>query len=149
MTSPSFEATASELGVQIGAAALLAVLMIVIHSVGLIEVSRRLHLRQEELRDRHFDYSAVLLMAGLGLLLFALHLVEILIFAAFYLWVGAIARVEAAFYFSASAYATLGTTNDFFSDQWRLVGAIEALVGFILIGWSTAFMVSTVNRLRG
>ena len=149
MTAQSFEASVPELGLQLAASTILVVLMIVIHSIALIETSRRLHLRQEELRHRQFDYSAVALMAGLGLLLFALHLIEILIFAGFYMAVGATAYFEAAFYYSASVYATLGTTGDFFAEEWRLVGAIEAVVGFILIGWSTAFMVSTVNRLRG
>ena len=145
----SFEASAPELGLQLVSSGALVVLMIVIHSVALIEFSRRLHLREEELRTRRFDYTAVMLMAGLGLLLFILHLIEILIFAGFYMAVGAIHFFEAAFYYSASVYATLGTTNAYFAPEWRLVGAIEAVVGFVLIGWSTAFMVSTVNRLRG
>jgi len=106
-----FEASADQLALQLGASALLVLLMIVIHSAGLIEASRRLHLREEELKDRRFDYKAVALMASLGLLLFALHLLEILIFAA-----------------------------------GRRDGGGHR---FILIGWSTAFMVSTVNRLRG
>ena len=94
MTSDAFEATASELGLQLAASFGLAALMIVIHSVGLIEMSRRLHLREEELRDRKFDYSAVMLMVGLGSLLVTLHLIEIVIFAAFYLQVEALASLE-------------------------------------------------------
>ena len=144
-----FQATASALGLQLATSALLIVLMIVLHSIGLIEFSRRLHLRSEELKDRQFDYTAVKLMAVLGLLLFTLHMIEILLFALFYVAVDALGTFEAALYYSASAYATLGTTSDFFDPDWRLVGAMEAVVGFVLIGWSTAFMVSTVNRLRG
>jgi ascorbate-specific PTS system EIIC-type component UlaA len=34
-----------------------------------------------------------------------------------------------------------------FPEEWRLVGALEALVGFLLIGWSTAFMVQTLRRI--
>lgn len=149
MSGGTFQATLPQLALQLGAALGLVLLMIALHSVALIEFSRRLHLRQEELKDRHFDYSAVLLMAGLGLLLFSLHVVEILIFAGFYIAVGALDHFEAALYFSASAYATLGTPSNSFAAEWRLIGAFESLIGFILIGWSTAFMVSTVNRLRG
>ena len=149
MNDDTFQATVSELGIQLGASLGLVTLMIVIHSVALIEASRRLHLKREELEDRNFDYSAVLLMVRLGLLLFSLHLIEILVFAIFYLSVGALDQFEAALYYSASAYATLGDAGSIYADEWRLVGAFEALIGFILIGWSTAFMVSTVNRLRG
>ena len=149
MNEAAFSATATELGFQIAASLGLVALMVVLHSIGLIEFSRRLHLRQEELKDRQFDYSAVMLMAGLGLLLFTLHVIEILIFTLFYLAVGALGSFEAALYYSASAYATLGATSGLFAEEWRLVGAMEAVIGFILIGWSTAFMVSTVERLRG
>ncbi len=149
MNDDRFAATAGELTFQLGASFGLVTLMIVIHSIGLIEMSRRLHLKQEELEGRNFDYSAVILMASLGSLLVALHMIEIVIFALFYLAIGALTTLESALYYSASAYATLGADTPFFAQEWRLVGAIEALMGFILIGWSTAFMVSTVNRLRG
>jgi hypothetical protein len=56
--------------------------------------------------------------------------------------------LEEALFYSASAYATLGWTADYFPPEWRLIGAIEALVGFLMLGWSTAFVVATMNRLR-
>lgn len=149
MTAAGFEASANQLLLQLGFTAILAAAAIVIHSIGLIEFSRRLHLRREELRDREFDYRAIVLLVGLGMLLLTLHSVEILMFALFYLGVGALHSMEEALYYSASCYATLGATTPFFAPEWRLVGAVEAVIGFILIGWSTAFMVSTVNRLRG
>ena len=149
MNEATFEATARDLGLQFAASIVLVGLMIVIHSVVLIEASRRMHLREEELKDRRFDYSAVMLMVGLGSLLFMLHLFEIVLFAVFYVAVGALQSGEEALYYSASAYATLGASTPFFAQEWRLVGAMEAVIGFILIGWSTAFMVSTVDRLRG
>ena len=67
-------------------------------------------------------------------------------FHVFFLLVSAMNLPEALFY-SASAYATLGWTADYFPTSWRLIGAVEALIGFILIGWSTAFMVTTMRKL--
>jgi len=61
--------------------------------------------------------------------------------------VGAMRSMEEALYYSASCYATLGASTTGFSEEWRLVGALEALVGFILIGWSTAFMVRTLRKI--
>ena len=66
---------------------------------------------------------------------------------AYYALVDAILALEAALYYSASAYATLGTPADDFPVEWRLVGALEALIGFLLIGWSTAFIVGNVGEL--
>lgn len=139
---------AVRIGIQLGASALLVLLMTIIHGAGLIGISRLLRLNADRLEERDLDYRAFLLMGAVGFLVFALHLIEIWVFAAFYLAVGAIATVEGALYYSAAAYATLGRTVDSFPFEWRLVGALEALVGFLLIGWSTAFMVSTMNKLR-
>jgi hypothetical protein len=86
-------------------------------------------------------------MGTYGLLLFLLHFLEIFVFAAFYKAVGAMRSMEEALYYSASCYATLGASTVGFSEEWRLVGALEALIGFILIGWSTAFMVRTLRRI--
>lgn len=136
-----------EIARQLAASAGLVLLMTIIHGLGLIAISRLLRLRKDRLEHHDLDVRALLLMGGVGLSVFALHTLEIWVFAAFYLAVGAIGSMEEALYFSASAYATLGRTVDFFPVGWRLVGALEALVGFVLIGWSTAFMVTTVNRL--
>jgi hypothetical protein len=80
-------------------------------------------------------------------MLFALHFVEIALLALFYLAVGAFHGLEEALFFSASAYATLAQPEVGFPIEWRLVGAMEGLIGFLLIGWSTAFFVTDMNRL--
>ena len=135
------------LGVQIGITAGFVLLMTVIHAVGLVGISRLLRLDADRLRDHAFDVRAVLLLAVLGVSLFALHIFEIVIFALFYFQIGAVATFEESLHYSASAYATLGSTAEYFPAEWRLIGALEALVGFILIGWSTAFMVNTMRKL--
>ena len=137
-----------ELGIQLGASALMVLLMTAVHGLGLVGISKVLRLKEERLKEHDFDVRAIVLMCGMALMLFALHILEIWIFAAFYLLVGAIGTLEDALYYSAAAYATLGRTEDFFPDNWRLIGAVEALIGFLLIGWSTAFIVSNVNKLR-
>ena len=139
---------AVQLGVQLAAAAGLVLVMTVVHAVGLATISRVLGLDDERLEKLDFNYRAVLLMCGMALALFALHIVEIGIFAGFYMVIGALQTLEEALYYSASAYATLGRTAEYFPFEWRLLGAIEALVGFLLIGWSTAFIVNNSSKLR-
>ena len=121
--------------------------MTVIHSLGLLGISRILRLDESRLEEHELNFSAMALMGMLGLSLFALHIAEIFVFAGFYLAVGALESLEEALYYSASAYATLGRTAEYFPEDWRLIGALEALVGFLLIGWSTAFMVGTMRKL--
>ena len=80
--------------------------------------------------------------------LFALHGVEIWLYAALYTAIGAAAQFEAALYFSTISYAAIGYSDVVIADRWRLVGAVEGINGVILLCWSTAFFVSQVTRLR-
>ena len=139
--------TTIALGLQLIIAAGLVAAMTVIHSLGLIGISKLLRLEDDRLLKHEMNASAIGLLASFGLLLFGLHIAEILIFAAFYLGVGGMETFEEAIFYSASAYATLGWTAEYFPRDWRLIGALEALIGFILIGWSTAFMVSTMRKI--
>ena len=118
-----------------------------VHALGLLGISKSLRLRKERLQEMQFGWKGMLLTAGMAVLLFALHTLEIGLFAAFYLQIDVMESVEEALYYSASAYATLGRTAEYFPVEWRLIGAIEALIGFLMIGWSTAFMVSKAGSL--
>ncbi|HVF36895.1 MAG TPA: hypothetical protein VNA29_03005 [Sphingomicrobium sp.] len=135
------------LGTQLLVSAGLVFVMTLLHSLGLLGIGKLLHLDPDILRRRKVDHKAIVTLASLGLLIFALHIAEIFMFAGFYLKIGALEEFDQALYFSASAYTTLGLTADF-PDRWRLIGSVEALIGFVLIGWSTAFMIGTMDRLR-
>lgn len=141
------EVAVEDLGLQLAVIAGFVLVMVVVHSAGLVGISRVLRLHDERNIPNEFGLRASFLMGSYGLLLFALHFLEIFLFAAFYKAVGAMRSMEQALYYSASCYATLGASTAGFSEEWRLVGALEALVGFILIGWSTAFMVRTLSKI--
>lgn len=138
-----------ELAVQLGASMLLVIVCTIIHGVGLASIARLLNLNDDRLKEREFDVRGVMLTTAMALCLFVLHMVEIAVFAGFYLLAGAIGAFDQALNYSASAYATLGQTIDYFPDDWSLMGSIESLTGFLLIGWSTAFIVRNVSLLRG
>lgn len=136
-----------ELAVELAAAGGMMLVMTLVHGLGLIGISKLLDLNPDRLEELDFNMRAIGLMCGMALGLFALHTIEIWIFAGFYLFVDVMESLEEALFYSASAYATLGRTAEYFPDQWRLMGAVEALIGFLMIGWSTAFIVSKVNKL--
>ena len=135
------------LGVQLFAALGLVVLMVLIHASGILAATRLLKLEDKSLRAHRVDLKAFGLLISIALILFVLHLFEIAVFALFYKAVEAVAEFEAALYFSASAFTTLGQPDVQFPEEWRLVGAIEGLVGFLLIGWSTAVFITDMNKV--
>ena len=138
-----------QLWTQLGVAAAFVLMMVIVHGLGLLGISRVLRLDAERLEKHRMDFAALLMVGAIGLLLFLLHFLEIVIFALFYLALEpALTSFEDTLYYSASAYSTLGTTDAYIPKAWRLIGAFEALIGFVLIGWSTAFVARTMSKLQ-
>ncbi|MEG3165303.1 potassium channel family protein [Sphingomonas sp. PB2P19] len=80
--------------------------------------------------------------------LFALHAIEIWAYALLYIAIHALPDFETALYFSTTTYATIGYGDVVLPRGWRILGAIEGANGLILLGWSTAFFVAVVSRIR-
>jgi hypothetical protein len=135
------------LGTELLAGLVLLLCMVMIHAAGIVGTTKLLGLEDRTLRAHRVDVRAFGLLTSIALCLFTLHLLEIAVFAVFYLAVGALQTTESALYFSASAYSTLGHPDLNFPDEWRLVGALEGLIGFLLIGWSTAVFITDMNKV--
>jgi hypothetical protein len=76
-----------------------------------------------------------------------LHLFEIAVWALFYLWRGVMPDFQSAAYFSAVTYTTTGYGDLVLAAPWRLLGAVEALTGILMCGWSTGFFFAIVSRM--
>jgi hypothetical protein len=49
--------------------------------------------------------------------------------------------------YSLSAITTYGHAELFLLDRWKLLGALEALNGIMLLGLTTAFMYGIIQRV--
>ena len=76
-----------------------------------------------------------------------LHVVEVVAWAIAYFAGGAMPDLASALYFSAVTYTTTGYGDLVLPQVWRLVGAIEALTGILMCGWSTGFFFAVVSRI--
>ena len=130
---------------------MMVTLTVLVHGLGLILLARllRLEAREEVLGHMHptsLRGLAVTLFAILALI--GLHGVEIWLYAFLYLGLGAVDGLRDAIYFSTITYGAIGYDDAVMAEQWRLVSAIEGINGIIMIGWSTAFLIGVVARLR-
>jgi len=80
--------------------------------------------------------------------LLMLHFIEAGIWAGFYRISGVIPDFETAIYFSITSYTTVGYGDVVLAPPWRLLGPIEAAVGILMFGWSTAIIVATITRIQ-
>jgi len=76
-----------------------------------------------------------------------IHLIEVTLWALFYVWKDAMPDLPSALYFSAVTYTTTGYGDLVLPSNWRLVGAVEALTGILMCGWSTGFFFAVVSRM--
>ncbi len=74
-------------------------------------------------------------------------IVEIWIWALLYLTLGIFIDLETALYFSTSSFTTVGFGDVYLDKDWRLLSSIEAMNGFLLFGWSTAFIFEIVTNV--
>ena len=124
----------------------LMALCVVVHAVGITSAVRWLRHRPDSgmqfwLWIRRFIMLAVWMVL--------LHLVEVTVWAVFYAWRGAMPDFQSAVYFSAVTYTTTGYGDLVLSAPWRLLGAVEALTGILMCGWSTGFFFAIVSRMDG
>jgi hypothetical protein len=76
-----------------------------------------------------------------------LHIIEVTMWAAAYTVIGAMPGLQEALYFSAVTYTTTGYGDLVLPKDFRLVGAVEALTGILMCGWSTGFFFAIVSRM--
>lgn len=129
-------------------AGVLAALCVIIHFAGLTVLIRLVRSRLGHLHDRHeIRLQALVVLAAVGGL-FLLHTIEIWAYTLAVYAVGAMDDLTHALYFCIATYSTIGYGDVVLAEEWRVFGATQALVGLLLMGWSTAFLVTVVGRLR-
>lgn len=72
---------------------------------------------------------------------------EVWLWAVFYFAVQAVPDFETALYFSTSAFTTVGFGDVYLDKDWRLLSSIEAMNGFLMFGWSAAFLYEIVSHV--
>lgn len=133
---------------QLGVSTLMVAASIIVHLTGLLMLLRLIDRRTPAGPNRSSRLTDIVRVMSAALGLFLLHTIEIWAYAITYVSLGALERLDDALYFSTSAYVATGYGDVIVDRSWRVTGAIEGANGVILLGWSTAFLVSVVGRLR-
>lgn len=125
----------------------LIVLTVIIHVLGL-GLIRQTILRVFECGIHH-RHQAVVFAAALGgttLLATMLHGIEAGIWAATYRILGALPDSKSAMLYSLNAITSYGHIELDLASHWHLMGALEALNGWLLFGLTTAFLFAVIEQ---
>jgi len=124
---------------------------IAIHIVGSMAWLQFLFQRCGDDDGRFVPRARLAILVGTAVVLICLHFIEILLWAVSYVLVapGELGSFEAALYFSAVTFTTLGYGDITLSSTWRLLSGFEAINGVLLLGWTTAFLFAVLQRAWG
>jgi hypothetical protein len=128
----------------------LIALSVTIHATGVVFMVSVLHGLRVRLESRSLGLThllAIMIVAvtAMGLLLAALHGMEAALWAAAYLWLGALGSPEAAILYSVDAIATRGASGIVLEPPRQILGALEAVDGMLLFGISAAFIFTVMQ----
>lgn len=133
---------------QLALGCLLIVITVVIHGVAL---DRLIYLLERA--EPHLDQQLSRLITKTNVMLFTIlyvffsHVLQIWVWALCYLGLEVLPDLETALYFSTAAFTTVGFGDVHLDKDWRLLSSFEAANGFILFGWSTAFIFEVMSRI--
>ena len=106
----------------------LMALCVTVHAGG-VSLALRL-VRRRPPAQRFWGSTSLFIVLAIWIVL--LHLIEIGVWAAAYVWSGAMPDLQSALYFSAVTYTTVGYGDLVLPVEWRLDGGVEALTGILM-----------------
>jgi len=121
-------------------------LTVLIHTFGLIAITHAMA-RLVALFRMHGRRSRVLAMISVVMGLFAVMTAEVWLWAGIYRLLGILSDFETALYFSTITFSTVGYGDVVPAHGWRVLAALECINGFLLIGWSTAYLIAAGTRV--
>lgn len=133
---------------QLSIGAALVVVSAVMHIVALDLINNRVRdvvaLHAVPLHTR----IRIPLLIFAALATFLSHVVQIWLWALFYLVVGEFDALEPALYFSTVVFTTLGFGDILLPVDWRLLGGMAAANGLLSMGLMTAMLIEVLRHVR-
>ena len=106
----------------------------------------RYYLNQEPLLNTTSLWRSLRVLIGVMTLLVIGNITQIAIWALLFQMLGEFTDFSTAYYHSAVNFATLGYGDIVMSEKHKLLGPLEAVNGVLMIGVSTAVMMSAVQH---
>lgn len=126
----------------------LIVLTVVIHVLGLGLIKEKAFSVSSRMsRGRHHTTVSLMVIGSVTLSATVLHAIEAGLWALAYMFLSALADYRSAVLYSLNAVTSYGHTNLELAQHWQLMGALEALNGWLLFGLTTAFLFAVIDKV--
>jgi len=122
--------------------------IVLIHAAGVRFVTGHVTQRSIGILEHPTTWRADLLMSSAVFMLLALHLAEIVVWAAALVYSGLVADWRAAGFFAGNTYTTVGYGTFVLPLGWHMLAPIIAISGLFTFGWSGSVLVDLVGRCQ-
>lgn len=119
-----------------------------IHGCGMVAtllVTQSLSNRADR-KPSFMRHGGVLIVAAWMIVL--LHLFELLMWAGFFLWQGAMPNASTAYYYALTQYTTVGSSVSL-PPRWQLFDGMLPISGLMTFAWSTGVLFALAERFQG
>lgn len=137
------------LAVQLLVGGLMIGLTVVIHAILLDLIMKKAGFIESVTRRITKKMWQPLMAAIVVVSVFTVHMLHIWIWAGLYMILNceALNSLANALYFSSVTFTTLGYGDIMLEPGFRMLSGAEAANGFILFGWTTAFIFEVISQL--
>lgn len=121
---------------------------VAIHAFALDLIIHRASSLAPRVKQRFYGWKP-LITSLVVILVFSAHIVEIWLWAILYLLLEPVTLLNLpdALYFSTVTFTTVGFGDIVLAPSIRMLSAIEAANGFLLFGWTTAFIFELISKI--
>ena len=124
-------------------------LTVFIHALGTLQAIAHFSRAWQRRKEKRKALASEFLIVRVVSILLLLHLLEAGVWALFFMVTKLLPDFETAVYFSLTSYTTVGYGDVVLPASSRFLGPIEAAVGILMFGWSTAIIVTAITRIYG
>jgi hypothetical protein len=126
--------------------ALVAITMVV-HAFGMLMVLRVNQVATNRIRNTTSLLTGLFPVILASSMIMLVHLTEVVVWAAFFVWQGAFPNASIAYYFSLNEYTTVGSIFDL-PQRWRLLEGMIAISGLLTFAWSTGILITLAQAFQ-
>lgn len=128
----------------------MAIVTIAIHASGTLFWINYLRQFGRRARYDNVGLNRLRILCTTAIVLLSLHIIEVIVWSFSYLLLvggNTFDTLEEAIYFSTVTFASLGYGDVVIEGSWRLLSAIQSMIGLLVFGWSSALLFAVVQAM--
>lgn len=126
---------------------ILMAITMTMHGLGMLTILRVNEALKHGLRKKKGLLADLFPLILASWMILFVHLIEVAVWAAFFLWKGAFPNHSLAYYFSLNEYTTVGS-NFSLPLRWRLLEGMIATAGLLTFAWSTGVLLTLAQDFQ-